>query len=239
LVAPEAAAEFSARDSNSDVAIVMAVDASSSIDDHEFEFQLEGIASAFRSPGVLEAIRSGPLGKIDVALLPWAGSAAPSEASRWFRITNKSDSDRFAAHVETLRRRLGGATGVGDAIIGSLSLLGEVDGQASRLCIDLSGDGRQTAVPHSRRQPAAPSVARAIAENLHVTINALAIENEEKDLAQWYRRNVVTGDGFVMAVDRADAFGDAMRRKLIKEIRQPILAESPFAGSLQLIPLPE
>src|SRR5262249_61134433 len=97
-VAPEAAMGF---DGNGDLAIVMAVDASSSIDDHEFELQLQGIAGAFRRPEVLEAIRSGPLGKVDVALLLWAGSAAPSE-SRWFRIANESDADRFAEHVETL-----------------------------------------------------------------------------------------------------------------------------------------
>jgi hypothetical protein len=40
--------------------------------------------------------------------------------------------------------------------------------------------------------PTSPTFARMSAETLNVTINALAIESEEKDLARWYHRNIVT-----------------------------------------------
>jgi hypothetical protein len=108
----------------------------------------------------------------------------------------------------------------------ALTLLREVAEIADRLCIDLSGDGRETSVPRRGRIATAPNYARAIAERMHVTINALAIEDEEANLAQWYRSNIVTGDGFVLAIDRADAFGQAIQSKLLREIRPLVVARN-------------
>ena len=48
---------------------------------------------------------------------------------------------------------------------------------------------------------------------------AVAIQSEEADLGQWYRSKIVTGDGFVMTIDRVDAFGPAIQNKLIREVR--------------------
>jgi Ca-activated chloride channel family protein len=116
----------------------------------------------------------------------------------------------------------------------ALALLGDANRQASRHCIDLSGDGKESIIPHSRSRFAAAILARTTAENQQVTINALAIESEEKDLARWYRRNIVTNDGFVIAVDRIEAFGDAIVRKLIREIRRFVVAGSPSIRSSHL-----
>ena len=76
----------------------------------------------------------------------------------------------------------------------------------------------------SRRRAVPPAHARTGAENAEVTINALAIQSEEADLGQWYRSNIVTGDGFVMTIDRVDAFGPAIQSKLIREIRPRVSA---------------
>jgi hypothetical protein len=65
----------------------------------------------------------------------------------------------------------------------------------------------------------APSQVRAIADSKNVEINALAILNEEKNLAAYYATNVVTGpNAFVMQVDSYADFSNALRRKLIREI---------------------
>jgi Protein of unknown function (DUF1194) len=222
LLVPERSLAFTGREGKSDVALVLAVDASASIDQTEFMLQLQGIANAFRRPEIIDAIRSGPLGNIHVALLVWAGHAA--ETSGWFRIGNESEAERFAARIEYFPRRFTGGTNVGNAVMAALALLGDVS--ANRHCIDLSGDGKESFVPRSRQRSTAPTVARAYAEYLEVTINALAIESQGQDLAQWYRQKVATDDGFVMAIDRLEAFGDAIMRKLIKEIREPVVAES-------------
>src|SRR5262245_17857204 len=221
LILPERSLAASGQAGKSDLALVLAVDASASIDEGEFKLQLNGIAKAFREPEVLEAIRSGQIGKIDVALLVWAEQGASTKGSRWFRIGSEAEAERFAAHVESVPRRISGSTAVGNAIMSALVLLRDPSVLANRHCIDLSGDGRETIVPHSRSRATTPSLARAVAEDLHVTINALAIESEERDLARWYHRNIVTTDGFVAVIDAAEVFGNAIQLKLIKEIRGP------------------
>ena len=62
--------------------------------------------------------------------------------------------------------------------------------------------------------------ARAMALVRGVTINGLAIVNEDKKLADWYRANVIAGPGaFVASAADYDDFAESMRRKLIREIR--------------------
>jgi hypothetical protein len=52
-----------------------------------------------------------------------------------------------------------------------------------------------------------------------VTINGLAILNEDATLDNWYRNHVIVGpNSFVIAVDDFDDFANAMARKLIREI---------------------
>src|SRR4051812_13676268 len=51
-----------------DLQLVLAVDASGSIDARRFELQRRGYADAFADPGVLQAIRSGPLQSIAVTM---------------------------------------------------------------------------------------------------------------------------------------------------------------------------
>ena len=216
------------KESNTDLALVLAVDLSSSVDDIEFAIQLRGIASAFRQVAIVEAIKSGPNGRIDVVLLVWSGEIEQSDRSEWTRISCESEALDFANQVELFPRRVRGETSVGNAIMASVALLRQRAGDASRLSIDISGDGRETVVPdeHSPNQPIAPAVARLIATKFGITINALAIQTDERDLANWYSRDVITADGFVLAVEAPEAFADAILRKLVREIRQPLLTDS-------------
>ena len=57
-----------------DVALVLAVDCSYSVDDIEFLSELKGLADALHSEDVKRLIRSGPNGRIAVAVLEWSGS---------------------------------------------------------------------------------------------------------------------------------------------------------------------
>lgn len=57
----------------------------------------------------------------------------------------------------------------------------------------------------------------AIARN--VTLNGLAILNEDKELDAYYRARLAVGDGnFVEVAEDYDDFARAMRRKLLREI---------------------
>ena len=56
-----------------DLALVLAVDVSNSMDPEEQDFQRQGFVEAFRSPLDHKAIGSGMLGRIAVVYLEWAG----------------------------------------------------------------------------------------------------------------------------------------------------------------------
>src|SRR5689334_7687114 len=57
--------------SNVDLALVLAVDSSGSVDDDRFELQKQGYAKAFLDPKVLNAIRAGNEQAIAVSMMQW------------------------------------------------------------------------------------------------------------------------------------------------------------------------
>lgn len=58
-----------------DLALVLAVDVSPSMDAEELTLQRQGFIEAFRSPEVHEAVRRGSAGRIVVMYVEWAGSS--------------------------------------------------------------------------------------------------------------------------------------------------------------------
>ena len=93
-----------------------------------------------------------------------------------------------------------------------LALLARCPAPATRLVLDVSGDGRHN-------QGRAPGPVRDIGVAAGVTINGLAVLNEEPDLLEHYRAEVIGGPGS-FAMDCADyaAFAAAIRAKLLREI---------------------
>ena len=52
-----------------------------------------------------------------------------------------------------------------------------------------------------------------------MTVNGLAIVNEDLGLTVWYRDNVIAGHGsFVMTVQDYGDFSEAIRKKLLREL---------------------
>ena len=99
-----------------------------------------------------------------------------------------------------------------------LALLARCPADAARLALDVSGDGR-----HNQGRPPAP--VRDLGVAAGVTINGLAVLNEEADLLEHYRDEVIGGVGsFVMPCADYAAFADAVRAKLLREIPDSPLA---------------
>lgn len=199
-----------------DLELVLAVDASGSVDDQEYALQLRGIAQSFRDATVRRAIRSGPLKSIAVNLLIWAEPQVPKDATGWFLIASDEEAERFAAAVEAFPRRQSGATAIGEGIASALRTIDGNDIEAPRAVVDVSGDGRESV---AREFTVLVDQARAMAITRGVVINGLAIQNEVGDLADYYRRNVQAGpESFVMAARDYEDFAEAMRLKLLREI---------------------
>lgn len=197
-----------------DLALCLAVDGSASVDFAEFGLMMGGLAHALRDPAIGEALASGPRGAALLALLLWSGPGAREVLLPWTRIGSAADAAAFADSVEAAPRIVpAGGTAIGEALAGGLALLAQAPGLPARLVIDLSGDGPSNA-------GRAPGPIRDVGAAAGVTINGLAVLNEEPDLVAHYAEHVIGGPGaFVMdCADYAD-FAEAMRRKLLREAR--------------------
>ena len=200
-----------------DLELVLALDGSSSIDDGEFALETQGYAAAFRDRRIAEALRSGPLGKVAVAVVVWADATVPKAQSDWSILAGPDDLERFAGFMEHLPRAVEGGTGIGSGIAVAIRMFDRNGITGMRQTVDVSGDGRET--PARDYVVLMPAV-RAMANARGVQINGMAITNEDAGLADWYRNNVIAGPGaFVMSVANFQDFAEAMTRKLVKEIR--------------------
>ncbi len=199
-----------------DVALVLAIDASSSISVEEFELQIAGYVDALTSAPVVESFQEA--GLVDVTALFWADSAYPAQIVPWQRVTSAQDLHSFATTLSTTERQIGGNTDLGVGLKRSIDLLTDDDVCAERLVIDVSGDGRASVVAR-RDGVISVSAMRRRAEDEGIVINALAIRGDDPTLGDYFRTNLATGLGsFVMEVDGFDTFYKAITEKLMNEV---------------------
>jgi len=198
--------------------LVLAVDASASVDSGEFRLQMDGIAAAFRDPEVVAAIAALGPGGVAVTLVLW--SAAPRQSIDWRQVHDGASAEALAARIARAARVAPGhTTAIGSAVRYGAELIAANPYAGRRRSIDVSGDGQ-----NNDGLPVWIERNRAVAAG--ITINGLAILDREPDLKEYYARNVIGGPGaFVYtAADFAD-FARAFRDKLLREIR-PLVAEA-------------
>ena len=196
-----------------DANLVLAVDASGSVDNTRFELQKQGYAAAFRNPKVLAAIRAGDRQSIAVSMMQWTGPTLHVIVVPWMVVRDQRSAVALAAAIDAAPRQIfGGGTSLSGAIDYSVAMLTANPIRATRQIIDISGDG-------SNNIGRLPTQARDEAVKLGIRINGLPILTLEPDLDVYYRQNVIGGPGaFVIAAKNYDQFADAILRKLIAEI---------------------
>ena len=74
------AAHARAETADVDLELILAVDVSPSVDELEADQQRLGYVSAMATPEILAAIQSGPLGRIAVSYVEWAGRKLPASS---------------------------------------------------------------------------------------------------------------------------------------------------------------
>ncbi len=203
-----------------DTALVLAVDASGSIDTAEFRLQKEGIAGAVTDPDVLKAMQGGIQGRVALAYVEWGGPGMAATVVDWMVVDGRAAADRFAAAVLAAPRSPQSYNAIGDAIDHAADLLARCPCKPSRKVIDISGDNRD-----NRSARPAP-LARDAAVRSGITVNALAVLEDAVPgrggkpwLVEYFEAEVIGGPGAFVesAKDRAD-FAAALRRKMILEI---------------------
>ena len=203
-----------------DVALILAVDVSRSIDEDEARLQREGYRGAVTDPRVVEAIRGGMLGAVAIAYTEWAGIEYQRLVIPWTRIGSQRDAEGWAGALAQAPRASLSWTSVSGAIDHARRVMAECPFEATRKVIDVSGDGVNNSGP-----PAELARDRAVAEG--ITINGLPILNDRPTFGRappipldiYYRESVIGGQGaFMIAAEDFESFGNAVRRKLIREI---------------------
>jgi len=203
-----------------DLALVLAVDISYSMDPEEQALQREGFAQAFRSPMVHDAIRRGMIGRIAVTYFEWAGAYDQKVVVPWSILDNPESILAFADKIASTPLRRAQRTSISGAIDFGVKLLDESGVEAARRVIDVSGDG-----PNNQGRLVMPARDEAVGKG--ITINGLPIMLRRpgyldiNELDEYYRDCVIGGQGaFMVPVRERDQFPQAIKTKILLEIAE-------------------
>jgi hypothetical protein len=231
LASPNFATAFPVGAAEVDLLLVLATDSSSSITSEEAEMQRQGYCGGLTSSEVLAVIADGFHGAVGVAYVEWSGVPYQRLVLPWTRITSASDAAAWSAALTGQARSfVGGGTSIAGGIDFARRVIAQAPWQAPRRVIDISGDGANNgslSVQGARDQ--------AVTEG--ITINGLAIADKGREhddmlemssdplpgqaepIADYYRKAVIGGrSAFVVEAHNFWDFGEAVRRKLVREI---------------------
>jgi hypothetical protein len=221
-----------------DALLVLAIDASGSVDYEEWDMCMRGYAEALTHADVLSAIRGGMIGAIGVSVFRWGHPAHQELRIPWTLIDGEESARSVATHMRSWARRGLGCTSISAAITYGEHLIERAPFRAIRKVIDVSGDGFDNtsymrgpsdAIFKSSYIPPRSVIAIRDTELLHatrdsavlrgITINGLPITVDIPWLDDYYQDSVVGGPGaFVFPTNNFESFGTAVRKKIVIEI---------------------
>ena len=210
------------------LALILALDVSSSVDWAEDRLQRRGLAAALRDPEVQDAFLASPR-PVALHVFEWSGRRDQTlMIPDWRLIRSAEDLEDIARAIEgTKRSRADRPTALGDAL-GFASRLLEQAPVCDAATIDVSGDG-------INNEGVAPDRAFALFPLDGVTVNGLAIITDEGglDLVPYYRDELIRGPGaFVEIAAGFEDFQRAMTRKLRAELRVRVIGAAPLPATL-------
>lgn len=203
-----------------DLALLLAVDVSGSVDAHEYRVQMEGLAEGLRDSVVREALVRG---QATVALMQWTGASRQELTVGWTRVLSEGDLEALARQIETAPRVWTEfSTAIGEAMTFGARVFDDAPA-CKRRVMDISGDGRSN-------EGTEPVEIRPEMEALAITVNALVIRGDDDGLPDYFAQNVMTGgNAFVVTAENYDEYPERMQRKLRRETERQISMGGPLA----------
>ena len=222
IAAPNPTNQLADKDAASsvDLELVLAVDVSYSMDMDELAIQREGYAQAIISKEFLQALKTGPTGKIAITYFEWAASSDQKIIIPWRVIDGPETADAVANEIMKTPIRRASRTSISGAINFAMPLFDENPYHGLRRVTDISGDG-----PNNNGAPV--TGARDAALEKGITINGLPIMVKEPsystmdidNLDLYYEDCVIGGPGsFVVTIKDREKFKEAIRTKLLLEV---------------------
>ncbi|MBC6407825.1 MAG: DUF1194 domain-containing protein [Rhodobacteraceae bacterium] len=195
--------------STCDLALMLAVDVSGSVDSKEYRIQMDGLATALRDPVISEAL---VVGQATLALVQWTGASRQSVTIPWTEIDSFDVLDAFARQVgQDPRVWRHYSTAIGEMLSFAVDAF-DTAPTCHRHLIDVSGDGPSN-------EGVSPTGVHTRLKAAKIVVNALAIEASEPDLTAYFFENVITGDGaFVVTASSFEDYPEQIRKKLLREV---------------------
>ncbi len=203
-----------------DVELIIAVDVSYSMDTDELAVQREGYAQAIVSKEFLQALKTGPNGKVAITYFEWAASNDQKIIIPWRVIDGPESADAVSEEIMKTPVRRASRTSISGAIYFAMPLFDESPYKGLRRVIDISGDG-----PNNNGAPVTPARDEALSKG--IVINGLPIMVKEPsystmdiDNLDWYYEDCVIGGpgSFVVSIKDREKFKEAIRTKLTQEV---------------------
>lgn len=199
-----------------DLALILAIDCSYSVDRAEYELQLNGMSRAFRRQEIVDAIRNGTHARIAVAVVQWSDLAHQAIVVPWQIVSDEASAARLADAIAVTPRNLAeGGTSITAMMGFGAKMLSALPFKADRYVIDIAADGRNN-------NGGDPRPMRDVVIARGITINGLAILNEVETLDKYFQLYITGGPAnFVEIANNYEAYSVAIFRKLLREIIGP------------------
>lgn len=205
-----------------DVALILAVDISYSMDLEEQRLQREGYIEALNSQEVLRAIGMGMTGKIAIAYFEWANAFDQRLVLPWTIIDSPASARRATDIIAATPTRRAQRTSISGALNYAKTLFDESPYQALRKVVDVSGDG-----PNNAGEAVEAARNKLLATG--VVINGLPIVLPRstggwgyiENLDAYYADCVIGGPGsFMIPITALEQFRSATKQKIIREVAE-------------------
>ncbi|SNR71373.1 Ca-activated chloride channel family protein [Puniceibacterium sediminis] len=184
------------------------MDVSNSVDPSEYRLQVDGLADALLDPEIAEILVRD---SVALSVIQWSGIDSQQHTLPWTRMRSPLDVRSFSAAARAMPRAFVlSDTAPAEALSYALDRFTQVP-DCKRRIIDVSGDGTPNAgseVGPLRRR----------AERMGITINGIAIESLGVAITNFYRRHLITRDGFVVTARGHRDYPRAIRIKILREI---------------------
>ena len=199
------------------LALALAFDVSRSVSARDYRIQRDGLLAALADPVVVSAFLV-PCAPVAFALFEWSHSVQQTMLVGWVLVRSPADLAALRGLIVSHERSgTAGTTALGAALRFGRGLMDRAPACTDRV-IDISGDGQNNSGVD-------PALVYAAGFD-DIRVNGLAIRSYERDVATYYREQVIRGPGaFVEVAETFADFPRAIRRKLIRELTERIIGQ--------------
>ncbi|WP_249200423.1 DUF1194 domain-containing protein [Thetidibacter halocola] len=205
------------------LALLLALDVSSSVDEAEYVLQRDGMAAALIEPDIVDAILSQG-GPVALGVYEWSGRRQSHVVQDWTLLRSEADIAAVAARIAAAERSYSRfPTALGYALGFGATMMRQAPA-CERRVIDVSGDG-------ITNDGFWPQLAYEHFPFDGITVNGLAVLGADPDVLDHYQFELQHGPGaFVETAQGYEGFRQAMVRKLYREINNQVVGQAARPG---------